>query len=941
MNLTKWYATTWRRCTLRPSDRGSDSSLVLADIVNLVSANVPVGLFLVLAVAMVFAGGCSDDSGGAENDQVDTVSVDLGTSSDTSGGSSDTTEPDDDTGTGNDGGADSGGGQDDAGLDGGNVSEDADSSDVVGTDVSVEDVPVDVVDPEDLNEVTDTDSGSEDTSGVADAGGTIDTEEPGTGFVSAELNLMIIGPQPYDWAQSLGAQIPISGILFGHADVIEWENVTTGDSGKIPVGQYWQTPGPVQLKPGDNEIQVTAYSDTQQSSDTIVVTFNPAFLFDAAPKATPPIVFTNTSTKVVVTAQISLYSNYDPNSVTLWESDEYGTLLTNKGKMADNGATGATCDEVQKDGVFSTCLNVNPPNPAVQHYRVSLEVNNVGIKYNALSPVFTIEAVDHFTAAECEDTVGILKDAKTSFYEKLQTTDPLIARDEVVNTLAQNTAVAEYGTASDGWGIWVRFNNGILGALNLNPPGFRGGGDGASGLGQSIGTAAPELNVGSKDAVILAPFAKEFEELDEADPIATTLKDAGCPYFNVGHYKNEQASMYRFRGMTRAGVIAMTSHGDALFKELSDTARAEFGWEHGGSQEIIWTGEPVNCGKLLQATTTCSGAGTECGNGAGECVIGSQNQCVDFKQADLRRGRIVIGPDTYGILPSYVKFHSTTKKFPKSMVYLGSCRSMYNGTFASTFFANGARTVVGYSDYVTSEFAYGRGVHQFQTMIAGGTAGDALGDNSEWMDPAVEGSYLRMFGAPNLSIFDSNVVNPSFETGDATGWQSAGDGRIVTTLGSTIPVDGKFMGLISTGLGFTQQTGELKQKFCIDGAKTKASFYWKYYSEEFLEWCGSIYQDAFVATIQGTNAKITVVDLKVDSLCPPNQCGGCGGKYVGLVPADVSFDQGGVYNTQWQKAEVAIGPLAGSGPVTFSYFTTDAGDSIYDTVVLIDKLVFE
>jgi hypothetical protein len=58
------------------------------------------------------------------------------------------------------------------------------------------------------------------------------------------------------------------------------------------------------------------------------------------------------------------------------------------------------------------------------------------------------------------------------------------------------------------------------------------------------------------------------------------------------------------------------------------------------------------------------------------------------------------------------------------------------------------------------------------------------------------------------------------------------------------------------------------------------------------------------------------------------------------VPSDVSFDQGDVYNTAWQKAEVTVSALVG-GPVTIKFFLTDAGDSIYDTVVLLDKIEFK
>ena len=112
-------------------------------------------------------------------------------------------------------------------------------------------------------------------------------------------------------------------------------------------------------------------------------------------------------------------------------------------------------------------------------------------------------------------------------------------------------------------------------------------------------------------------------------------------------------------------------------------------------------------------------------------------------------------------------------------------------------------------------------------------------------DPDSPDNRLRLFGANNLDIMNADIINPSFENGDLTGWTKKGDGRVISKLGISTPVHGKFMGVISTGLGFTVQTGEISQNFCIPGDKSGFKFYWKFFSEEFKEWCGSAYQDTF------------------------------------------------------------------------------------------------
>lgn len=277
---------------------------------------------------------------------------------------------------------------------------------------------------------------------------------------------------------------------------------------------------------------------------------------------------------------------------------------------------------------------------------------------------------------------------------------------------------------------------------------------------------------------------------------------------------------------------------------------------------------------------------------------------------------------------------------------------MYNGTLAAEYIAAGAKAVSGYSDYVTGTFANEFGTKFFERMIDDREYTGGAYFTAGQQDPDT-GAWFRLFGAKNLDIMNADLINESFETGDLTGWSSEGDGRVISKLGISVPVHGKFMGIISTGLGFTVQTGEIQQDFCIPGDKSSLQFYWKFFSEEFTEWCGSQFQDTFEATLSNDVGKLTLVDVKVDDLCEYNagSCAACpdpglgtcecGGHYVGLLPSDISFDQGGVFNVQWQTQEKDIKALAGEGPVSLKFFSTDAGDSIYDTVILIDALTFK
>jgi len=220
-------------------------------------------------------------------------------------------------------------------------------------------------------------------------------------------------------------------------------------------------------------------------------------------------------------------------------------------------------------------------------------------------------------------------------------------------------------------------------------------------------------------------------------------------------------------------------------------------------------------------------------------------------------------------------------------------------------------------------------------------------------DPDHPGTWFRLVGATNLDVNQSDIINADFEIAPKkiTGWELVGDARAETQLGSSLSVLGKYMAILSTGMGYTQEIGEISQTFCIPQDVTQLRFWWKFFSEEFTEFCGSLYQDAFEASIVGQTPsglqEITLVSANIDKLCPADQCTAnpeCGTMYQSLVESDVVFDQtgpNGVWNTEWREEVIDVSAFAGQGPVTLRFFTSDKGDSIFDTAVLVDSIVFE
>jgi hypothetical protein len=794
-----------------------------------------------------------------------------------------------------------------------------------------------------------------------DSGGNAGDATPGTdvkigpgpgaakyaGYASRELHVRIVGPSGRGHATVAGSIAEVAGVLFGNADVIRWKNLDNSAEGNCYGAPFFQS-DPISLVQGDNHIVVTATNKTETATDTLTITFNSTFSFQDRLRMNPSVVKKGKAGTVSAQIAIGKAGTVVPGSIKLVKVDATGGMSP-LGAMNDDGVIATSGDEIKSDGIYTVKVNVTTANAGSQLYRVQLQYDVGGTKNVAFSDIANVEVVEDLTASECNGAVAALQEATDA---GKAAGGGEAGQQAALDKLKANAAVDSAGPASadvggKGAGAWVRFKNGTLGAVDLGGnDGNRGDGTGGAGepgvSGEDL--ALTTVQVQSKRALLLDPFAKTLG----ADEIATAgdqMAKLQCPAYTVDAYKDGAADLHRFRHMYEYGVVALAGHGDAYFKDLPADVKADYGWQHTGSQEVLWTGHAIQCSyfgsagapaKTCQAGTNANPAGTPCGPES-ECLIngvGGTGICVDHLTADLRRGRVVLGSGgTYGITPAFFKKHAD-QAFPRSLVYLGACRTAWNGTLAGELFAAGAAAVLGYTGYVSNDFATKWGATFFDNLIGQKQLSGVAHVQIE--DAKNPGTYFNLVGAQNLDAAYTDILNPSFESGNIQGWLKNGDGRVISQLGSTGPVAGKFMAIVSTGLGFTTENGELKQTFCVPAGKTQFSFWWKFYSEEFKEFCGSTYQDQFLAKFE--KAKLgakTVVDAKIDDLCDG------GSQFHGLTKADVSFDVGDVWMTPWVHSTADVSPFAGNGNVTLRFFTTDTGDSIYDTAVLFDKVEFE
>ena len=205
-----------------------------------------------------------------------------------------------------------------------------------------------------------------------------------------------------------------------------------------------------------------------------------------------------------------------------------------------------------------------------------------------------------------------------------------------------------------------------------------------------------------------------------------------------------------------------------------------------------------------------------------------------------------------------------------------------------------------------------------------------------------EGDYCQSeigMCVPACTCIGASCYQDGFESGGLSGWSFDGDAEVIHNMGVAEAPQGWYMAFVGSGLSDTE-LGKLKKSFCPKSGQKWFGFKWKHYSAEFKEWCGSIYQDTFIVTIDNGFQQIELIALTIDDLCPPEECGGCGEKYIGIEPADVEFDYPDVWTTPWSTAFFELPEGFTDHPVTVTFEVSDVGDMVYVTAILIDAVQF-
>lgn len=315
---------------------------------------------------------------------------------------------------------------------------------------------------------------------------------------------------------------------------------------------------------------------------------------------------------------------------------------------------------------------------------------------------------------------------------------------------------------------------------------------------------------------------------------------------------------------------------------------------------------------------------------------------------DLACGDITKAYGYYALFPSFFTDNYTSEGLSDTIIFSESC-CFYGEdddvcySMSEALIDSGASTVIGFHNSVLA--VYSRQVMEkvVDELISGSTTGQALdvakstyGDvdrtESNAAYPIIDGNTSKLLRAEGIS-------NGGFENGSTPLlWNCDGDTRVLRRLGEFRPTSGSRMGYISTGLGANEfdylnatEGSVISQTFKVPENATTLSFKYNIISEEPHEWLGTQYDDTFKALLYNTNGT-EVTELACESIKNSSL-----DKWT-LVP-NLDFEGGDdtTYTMGWQTVSFDISQYAGTY-VTLRFCIYDAGDSIYDSIALIDEV---
>ncbi len=649
----------------------------------------------------------------------------------------------------------------------------------------------------------------------------------------------------------------------------------------------------------------------------------------------PNGVIVATPTPVTVRLTVPANVKLQDSTVKLIKVDNDNKPIGDIEFLYDNGKL-TNGDEIIGDNIFSAIVTINEPNPGTVKYRITAKIKDGG---DGTTDPSNLSVYANLSSTDFNNVINTQTQSVTKLNEFLAGNPANVesATDQLLTWITSQSAV-QSAEKTGSTSIDIKYKSGVEGGLTISLLDVNGMVTTRGGISkndrkskpaiplkfQTIGTklnlpgilfrtnyitALDPKIIGNRNVLIFAPFEDAFL-YDERPSIENILANSGFE-FNVTSLTNQNATVSSLSNLTDYGLVLLATHGNGgkrfLTGEVVDTNVANYATFY--KPLLVAQPEP----KLSISTN----------------IVISKTGVVT-KRADVYAVRYPFISDLAGT-------------FPNSVIINNSCESMKTTNLANAFINKGAKTYYGYDKTVNSSFCL-----MVADSIVKRLAKDLKNTGEAFIagtDPQAPNANSAIHGANDVHYTDS-LINGDFEYGKLDGWTKSGDGRVISQLASVGPTQPNYMGIISTGLGFTTATGKIFQSFKVENNQSTLQVKWNFLSEEFCEYIGSQFQDYFKVIVKQQNGSESVLLNKtIDGIAadfgasydqtttPPTEIPG---NLVKVSPAIV-FDRGGVYMTNWQTSSYDITPFRGQ-VVTLILSAGDVGDSQYDTAILLDEI---
>jgi hypothetical protein len=675
----------------------------------------------------------------------------------------------------------------------------------------------------------------------------------------------------------------------------------------------------------------SSYSNEANATTSFVPSTKPEWLGD--PKCNPDIVYTQKSTDV----RFHILVNKEPDDlasespVKLFMKDESNSWIL-LGEMFDDGDLDNHGDEIKGDRVYSNIIEFYEENVK----EIPLKIVVTTSDNQQYSVEFSLSVFEDNIEKIIKDTEELSELAEQKVIEIMQS--PPSDLSGVVQILSDYLAEQSYVENCEIFGniIRVTFDTGVfmgIELINLDEEepllganiaeieqntklsnnisreeeyipipleNQTTGGDGfADSLSKNTGYYLENIYgseneyIGNLNVLVYDPLYTYFTKWGyDAGNTYKELFDNSGMEFNIDIYRDHEADIETLKAISNYGIVIIVTHGSGYYivtgLEATEANKEKYQNEYRGE---VWIRKGIGVSWKIQ-------------------------------------GLVKVEEDKLAVSYNWFDPKNFPEKLPNSIIFNNSCHNG-NVNFYKSFDSIGAATYFGHSGKTTYSEAIKYTTEVLEGLLDGKTTGEAYVPNPDFLP----------FGKDNVKIPTFIVFsNGGFES-DFLNWKVEGDGRIIAALSFLNPTEGDKMAIISTGLGYTDKHGSISQTFTVGTEDTTLQFDWNYISEELLEYIDSIYQDPFKVTITSmadTSTK-TLLYKTVDSIAADFGATKESGGNLVYVSPDIVFDQGDVWMTDWQTFQCDISEFQGS-TVTIKFEAVDEGDTIYDTVILLDNI---